>query len=81
MSKKLKSTLFLLPSIVAIALSAYVCVVDETLRHIVKIIFYVFFSLIATGACVLVLLVLWTMTKTGLALLTGTQAKKQDMGL
>jgi divalent metal cation (Fe/Co/Zn/Cd) transporter len=77
MKRLIKGLTFLLPTIAVSAGITYVAMSDIFLQSIFIKIFYGISTLIALLVSVLVLFVLWQMTKTGIYILLGTTIQKK----
>jgi hypothetical protein len=75
MARITKALSFLLPAIVAAVCVIWAAIVDQTLQSILITIFYVFTGILASGIGLLILFVLWQLTKTGLYILLGTKTQ------
>jgi len=75
MVRILKGLTFLLPIMIATIGVVGVTLVDQTLQSVFIQVFYVYAVVLAAGVGLLVLFILWQLTKTGLYILFGTKAR------
>jgi len=77
MKRLFKGLTFLMPIIFAVTSIAYVAVEDLFLQGVFIKIFYCFATLIGVMVALLVLFILWQLTKTGAYILLGTTVPKK----
>jgi len=75
MARLLKALSFLLPVIVAAVCVVWAAWIDPTVQRILSTIFYVFVGILASGIALLILFILWQLTKTGLYIILGTRSQ------
>lgn len=78
MIKIIKGVLYLVPSLIAVALIVHIAANDSTLGTILFYILYGFISIFVIAVGLLVLLVLWQFTKTGLFLVFGIKLNNKS---
>jgi hypothetical protein len=76
MVRILKGLTFLLPVMVAAVGVVGVAWVDQTLQNILTKVFYAYAAILAAGVGLLILFILWQLTKAGLYILLGTKTTK-----
>ena len=76
MVRILKGLTFLLPVMVVAVGVVGVAWVDQTLQNILTKVFYAYAAILAAGVGLLVLFILWQLTKAGLYILLGTKITK-----